>query len=82
MSAKAGDTFGVELVQAAGASLTIGNESGVFEDAEVLGDGGTAYGQGAGDFVYGDGTVGEPLEDGHAGGIAQCVKSGLEVSIH
>ena len=42
MSAKAGDTFGVELVQAAGASLTIGNESGVFEDAEVLGDGGTA----------------------------------------
>ena len=77
MGPQAGDTFRVELVKAARAGAGIGDEAGLFEDFEVLRYGGTADGKLAGKLVDGEGTGGELLEDGHAGGIAEGVESGL-----
>ena len=77
MSAQTGDAFRIQLVEAAGSGSAVSDQTCVFEDAQMLGDRGTADGQGAGQFVDGNGTASEHLEDGHAGRVAQGVQSGL-----
>jgi len=77
MSAQTGDAFRIQLVEAAGSGAAVGDQSCVFQDAQVLGDRGAADGQSAGQFVDGNGTASEHLEDGHAGRVPQGVESGL-----
>jgi hypothetical protein len=77
VSAKAGDTLGVQLIKAAGAGTAIGDQARVFEHAQVLRDSGTADRKLASQFVDGDGSGRELLEDGHSGRVAQGIESGL-----
>lgn len=82
MRAQAGDSSGVEAIETAGAGAMVEHEARVFEDFEVLRDGGTGDGEPIGDLVDGEGPGGEALEDGHARGICEGVETGLKVSIH
>ena len=66
VGAKQGDAFGVELVDSAGAGFGIAYESGVFEDFEVLRDGGTADRHPFRQVGDGQWSGGEELEDRHA----------------
>jgi hypothetical protein len=77
VGAKAGDSFRVELVKTTGAGTRVGHKAGLFENFQVLRDGGTRYGKSTGQLVNGERTTGELLEDRHAGGIAEGVESGL-----
>jgi hypothetical protein len=80
--AQKGDPMGVELIQAPCPGLAVGHQSGILEYAKVLGDSRTADRQSGGQFMDGQGTVGQPLNDGHAAGISEGVKAGLKVSVH
>ena len=64
MSAEAGDSLGVQLVEAAGSGAVIGHQASVFEYAQVLGHGGTAHRKLTRQLVDGDGTGGELSKDG------------------
>jgi hypothetical protein len=77
MGAQTGDAFGGKAIVAAGSGLAVENQPGVFKHAQVLRDGWPADGEGAGEFVDGQRTGGELLEDGHAGGVPDGIKSGL-----
>lgn len=77
VSTQACYAFGIQLVKAASSGLAVGDQAGVLEDAEMLGDGGAADREGASEFVNGGGAVGEFLKDGHAGSIAEGVEAGL-----
>ena len=66
VGAEQSDAFGVELIEAASALLSVVDESGFLEDFEVLRDGGAADGHGGGEFVDGERSGGEFLENGHA----------------
>jgi len=77
VSAKTGYAFGVQLVEAAGSGAAVGDQAGVFEHAQVLGDSGTADRKFTGQLVDGDGTGRELLEDGHSGRVAEGIESGL-----
>ena len=79
---QARDAGGIELVEPAGAVLGVSDESGIFENAQMLRNGGAADGQGLSQFVDGDGSGSELLKDGHACGITERVEAGLKVSIH
>ena len=79
---EAGDTLGVELVETAGSGSAVEHKAGIFEHFEVLGDGGPADGEGAGELIDGQRSAGELLKDGHAGSIPEGVETGLKVSIH
>jgi hypothetical protein len=70
-------TLGMQLVEAASSGLAIGDQPGILEHAEVLGDGWTADRERASELIYGGRAGGELLKDGHAGGIAQGVEAGL-----
>ncbi len=74
--------MGVELVEMPGALGLLGDQAGVFEDTEVLGDGWAAYGEVAGELAYGLGAVEKAGEDGSAGGVAEGVEFGSLVRIH
>lgn len=82
MSAQAGNAFRVELIEAARSGFAVHDEPSVFEHTQMLGDSGAADGQGLCEFVDGDGSGGQLLKDGHAGGIAESIESGLKVSVH
>ena len=82
VSAQAGDAFRIQLVEAAGSCPAVGHQSRVFEDAQMLGDRGAADGEGTGQFVHGYGAARELVEDGHAGGVPEGIKSVLKVSVH
>jgi hypothetical protein len=75
--AQAGDAFWGKPIVATGSGLAVENQAGIFKYAQVLRDGWAADGQGAGQFVDGQGTAGKFLEDGHAGGIPDGIKAGL-----
>ena len=77
VGAEAGDAFRAELIETAGSGSGVGHKASLPEDAQVLRDGGTGDGEGAGQLVDSDGTGGELLEDGHAGGVAEGVEAGL-----
>jgi len=66
---------------AAGAPLgftAAGDQTGVFEDFEVAGDGGHAHGEGRGEFSDGGLAGGEAREDGAARGIGEGGEGGTE----
>ena len=77
MSAQKGDAFGIEAVITASSGFAVGDQARVFEDAEVLGDGGAADRKTAGELVDGQWAGGEFLEYSHAGGVADGIESGL-----
>jgi len=77
VGAKTGDTFGVQLVEAAGSGAAIGDQASVFEYAQVLGDGGAADGKLASQLVDGDGAGSKLLKDGHSGCVAEGIEAGL-----
>jgi hypothetical protein len=77
VGAEAGDAFGIELIETAGSLAGAGDEARVFEDFEVLGDGGAGDGELAGQLIDGDGAGGELLKDGHSGLVAEGVETGL-----
>jgi len=77
VGAQAGNSFRVQLVEATGSGLRICNQARILQHAQVLGYCRAAYGEGFGEFIDGDGTAGELLEDGHSGGIAEGIESGL-----
>jgi len=77
VGAEAGDAFRAELIKAAGSGARIGHKACLLQDPQVLGDGGAGDGEGAGEFVDGDRAGGKLLEDGHAGGVAEGVETGL-----
>ena len=73
---------GVELVEAAVAVGGVGDEASLFEDFEVLGDGGAGDGKVFGELADGEWAAGEADEDGTAGGVAEGVELGVLVSVH
>jgi hypothetical protein len=77
MSAQAGDAFRIQLVEAASSGSAVGHQSRIFQYAQVLGDRGTADWQASRQLIDGQRAAGEPLEDGHAGRIAEGIQSGL-----
>ena len=77
VSAQTGDAFRIQLVEAAGSCPAVCHQPRVFENAQVLGDRGTADGQRTGQFVDGDGTGSQLLEDGHASRVAEGIEAGL-----
>jgi hypothetical protein len=77
VSAQAGDAFRIQLVETAGSGSAVGHQACVFENAQVLGDRRTADGQSTGQFVDGNGTASELLEDGHTGRVPERIQSGL-----
>jgi hypothetical protein len=82
MGAQARYTLGIELIEAARSGAVVEHEAGVFQHFEVLRDGGTADGESARELVHGQRSSRQLLEDSHAGGVAEGVESGLEVSVH
>jgi hypothetical protein len=82
MSAETGNAPWIETVKTASPGLAVENETGLLEDAQVLGYGGTADGQAAGQFADGQRAGRELLEDGHACRIGDGIEAGLKVSIH
>jgi len=76
------ETLGIEFVDAAGAGAAVADESGLLEDAEMLGDGGTGDGKPGSEFVDGARMGSEEMENGEAGGVAQGGEAGFYVSIH
>jgi len=82
MIAQEGDTLRIEFVDAAGAGSAVAYEAGLFQHAEMLGDGGAGNGKTGGEFVDGAGVGAEHFEDGQAGGIAEGGKAVLYVSVH
>jgi hypothetical protein len=81
VGAETGYALRIELVESARSGVDVEDETGVLEHLEVLGNGRPADGEGTRELVDGEGAGGEPLEDGHAGGVAQGIETGLEVSI-
>jgi hypothetical protein len=77
VSAQPRHAFGIELIEPAGSVACVPYETGVFEYLEVLRNSGTAYRQGARQFVDGNGAIGKALKDSHAGSIAERIESGL-----
>jgi hypothetical protein len=77
VGAEARDAGRIELIEAAGSVPGIEHEARFFEDAEMLRDRGPADGHDGGELVDGERTVGETVEDGHAGGIREGVEAGL-----
>ena len=73
---------GVELVEAAVAVGGVGDEAGLFENFEALGDGGAGDGEIFGELADGERAAGEAREDGAAGGVAEGVQLGVLVSAH
>jgi hypothetical protein len=63
------ETLGVDVVHAAGAFGLVGDQAGVFEDFEVLGDCGAADGHFCGDFPYCSWAAAQVFEDLSAGGV-------------
>jgi hypothetical protein len=76
-----GKTSGVELVVTAGAGGAGLHEMGLFEDAEVLGDGWAGDGEFAGEFADSEWAMAEAFEDGAAGEVTYGVELVL-VSLH
>jgi hypothetical protein len=76
------EAFGIELVKAARAGGAIYDESSLLEDAQVLGDCGTANRQTASDLADGQRAAKQALQDGTAGVIAEGIKLTHLVSIH
>ena len=75
--AKARHAFRVQLIEPARSSFAVHHQPRILEHLEVLRYGRSAYRHDACQFVDGDRAAGEPLEDGHACGIAQCFQAGL-----
>jgi hypothetical protein len=82
MCAQARDALGIKLIETTGTDGLVEDKPRVLEHFEVLRDGGTADGEGAGELIDGERPSGELLEDGHAGCIAEGIESGLENGIH
>ena len=61
-------------VDAARAARFVGDQAGVFQDLQVLRDGGAADRQLGGERADGAGLGGDALEHGAARGIGQCRK--------
>ena len=79
---KRGKALRTEGVDDPAAVAPRGDEAGVAEHGEVLGDGGLGHGEGRGELADGAGMVAEPVEDGLAGGIVEgaegdCISHGL-----
>jgi hypothetical protein len=77
VSAETRYAFRIELIKATGSGLAIENEAGFFQHAEVLRDGGPADGHCGCKLMDGQRTVGEAIEDGHAGSVREGVQAGL-----
>jgi hypothetical protein len=76
------ESGGVQLVKATVAVGGVGDEAGLLEDFEVLGDGGAGDGEVFGELADGEWAAREAREDGSAGGIAEGVELGVLVSVH
>jgi hypothetical protein len=77
MRAQAGDAFRGEAIVTAGSRFAIENQAGILEHAQMLRDGRAAHRESAGEFIHRQWTGGQLLEDGHAGGVSDGIKSGL-----
>ncbi len=77
VGAQARNAFGIQLVKPACSGPGVGHQAGILQHAQMLRYGGAADGQSSRQFVHGNRSRRELLKDGHAGGIAQCIKSGL-----
>ena len=75
--ADGGEAVGAEVVEALAALALLGDEAGVEEDAEVLGDGGSAHVEVGGEVVDGAVGVGEEAEHAAPGGMADGVEDVL-----
>jgi len=82
MLAQTCDSFRVELVKATGTCSAVEHQACIFEDLQVLGNGGAADGKRLGEFIDGERTRREFLEDRHAGGVAESIETGLKVCVH
>jgi hypothetical protein len=82
VSAQAGYSLGIELIEAARSGAAIEDETRVFEYFEVLRDGGAADGQGSRELVDRKGSGRKLLEDGHARRVAESIETGLKVCVH
>lgn len=65
------------MVHAAGSCPGVAYQPGILEHPQVLRNGRPAYGERAGQFLYGEGPGGQALKDGEPGGIAQSFETGL-----
>jgi hypothetical protein len=77
VGAQACDPFGIELIEAAGSFLDVSHEACILQHFEVLRNGWAGNGQRSGQLIYGDRTIRELLKDGHPGGVAESIESGL-----
>jgi hypothetical protein len=74
--------LGIDFVDAASAGAAVADEAGLSEDTKMLGDCGTGDRKDRGELVDGMGVAGEQLKDREAGGVAEGLQSGSNVSIH
>jgi hypothetical protein len=65
------ETLRVDVVHATRAFGLVGDQAGVFEDFEMLGDCGAAYGHFGGDFADSAGAGTKMFEDLATGGVGQ-----------
>ena len=74
-----GEAFGLDAAGAYAAELLGVHERAFFEDLEMLGYGGEGDVEGGGEGGDGEGSVAEPVQDGAAGGVAECVKEAVDL---
>ena len=74
-----GEACGLDAAGAHTAELFGVHEAAFFEDLEVLRYGGESDVEGCGEGGDGKGSAAEPVQDGSAGGIAECVKETVDV---
>lgn len=77
-----GNALGIQFVDTAGAFAAVAHQSGVLQNAQMLGYRWARDGHARGQFVHGAGGGAQHFEDGQAGGVAQGRETVLYVSVH
>ena len=77
MLAQAHHAFRVQSIETTRPGFGAGDQPGLLEHTQVLRDGRAAHGKHPRQLVHRDGAGDELLKDGHAGGIAEGIESGL-----
>ncbi len=77
VGSQAGHSIGVELIQTTRPILDIGYETRIFQHFEVLRYSRAADGQAVSEFIDGDRSRGEFLENRHARRVGESVQTGL-----
>jgi hypothetical protein len=71
IGAQAFNALGVEMVDTPVSDLLIEDKVGIFQHAQMLGDGRPANGKSFGDLVHGGWTFGNALKNGQSRGVSQ-----------